>query len=214
MMRKCRIFASAIALAAALAAGEVFTAPAQAADIIAEWANVKAPPPPALKPVTVDPKTTALLMLDFLPSNCGKRPRCLAEMPALKKLLDAAREAKATVIYSGFGKAKPSDILKDVAPTADEPMVHAQADKFMGTDLDKMLKDKGVKTVIVTGTSANGAVMVTACIAGLMGYNVLIPVDGLSANGLYAEQFSVWELSHGPGFAKRVTITRSDMIKF
>ena len=52
--------------------------PAQAANIVDEWASVKAPAAPALKPVTVDPKTTALLMLDFMNQNCGKRPRCVA----------------------------------------------------------------------------------------------------------------------------------------
>ena len=56
---------------------------------------MKAPPAPALKPVTVDPKTTALLMLDFMNQNCGKRPRCLASIPAMKKLLADARAAKA-----------------------------------------------------------------------------------------------------------------------
>ena len=39
------------------------TTPAPAADIIAEWATVKAPPVPELKPVTLDGKTTALLIL-------------------------------------------------------------------------------------------------------------------------------------------------------
>ena len=34
----------------------------------------------------------------------------------MKQLLDAARGAGATVIYSGFGNAPPSDIIKDVAP--------------------------------------------------------------------------------------------------
>ena len=47
-----------------------------------EWASVKAPAAPELKPVTVDPKTTALLMLDFMNQNCGKRPRCLAYDPS------------------------------------------------------------------------------------------------------------------------------------
>jgi len=45
-------------------------------DIIAEWASVKPPAAPELKPVTVDPKTTALLVLDFMKGNCGARPRC------------------------------------------------------------------------------------------------------------------------------------------
>ena len=43
--------------------------------IVDEWANVKAPPAPELKPVKIAPKETALLMLDFLKQNCPVRPR-------------------------------------------------------------------------------------------------------------------------------------------
>jgi len=60
------------AVAAALIAA--ITVPAQAGNVIDEWNSIKRPSPPALKPVTVDPKTTALLMLDFMNQNCGKRP--------------------------------------------------------------------------------------------------------------------------------------------
>jgi hypothetical protein len=70
----------AIGLAAALAVAAVL--PARAVDIIEEWGNVKAPPAPALKPVTVDAKTTALLLLDFINPNCTNRPRCMANLPA------------------------------------------------------------------------------------------------------------------------------------
>ena len=69
---KRNLIAAASVLVAALAL------PAQAANIVDEWASVKAPAAPTLKPVTVDPKTTALLMLDFMNQNCGKRPRCVA----------------------------------------------------------------------------------------------------------------------------------------
>src|SRR5262249_46170746 len=51
--------------------------PACANDITQEWASVKPPPVPELKPATIDPKTTALLVLDFMKSNCGTRPRCV-----------------------------------------------------------------------------------------------------------------------------------------
>ena len=84
---------------------------------------MKVPLPPALKPVTVDPKTTALLMLDFMNQNCGKRPRCLATIPAMKKLLAAARAAKVLVVYSLSAKTTPADVVKDLAPLADEPHV-------------------------------------------------------------------------------------------
>ena len=73
---------------------------AVASDIIDEWANVKTPAAPEIKTVTVDPKTTALIMGDFMNQNCGKRPRCVAALPAIKKLLGEARAAKVTVIYS------------------------------------------------------------------------------------------------------------------
>ena len=53
------------------------TLSANAGNIVDDWASVKAPAAPTLKPVTVDPKTTALLMLDFMNQNCGQRPRCL-----------------------------------------------------------------------------------------------------------------------------------------
>ncbi len=49
--------------------------PASAQDVIAEWGSVKVPPPPELKDVTVDPKTTALLLLDFNKQTCNAERR-------------------------------------------------------------------------------------------------------------------------------------------
>ena len=204
------IFVCAAALVAAAAS-------AQAGDIIDEWASVKAPPPPALKPVTVDAKTTALLMLDFLPHDpyCGGgKPRCVASLPAMKELLAKARAHGVTIVYSVAGKYGPSDIAKDVAPTANEPWVKAKADKFLDTDLERILKDKSIQTVIVAGTAANGAVLYTGSGAAMRGLKVIVPVDGLSANDAYAEQLTLWQLAHGPGFGAQVTVTKSDMIKF
>jgi nicotinamidase-related amidase len=190
---------------------------AYAGDIIEEWANVKAPVAPALKAVTVDPKTTALLLLDFVPHDpyCGPgKPRCPATLPAMKELLAKARSSGVTVIYSVAGKYAASDIAKEVAPAANDPWVKSKSDKFLNTDLEKILKDKGIQTVIVTGNSANGAVLYTGTGAALRGLKVIVPVDGLSANELFEEQLTVWQLAHGPGFGNLVTITRSDMIKF
>jgi nicotinamidase-related amidase len=209
MMRK------QIAAAMATAFLTVLAVPAHAANIIDEWGSVTAPPPPALKSVTVDPKTTALLMLDFMKANCGVRPRCVATLPAVKKLLGEARAAKATVIYSFFGKNTAADILDpDLAPVAGETSVTSFADKFLNTDLDKMLKDKGIATVIVTGTAANGAILYTGSGAALRGLNVIVPVDGISSVDTYSEQFGTWQLANGPTFGQKVTITKTDMIKF
>ena len=60
----------------AIAALACHATSARATDVIAEWSTIQMPPPPALKPVTVDSKSTALLLLDFMSENCGQRPRC------------------------------------------------------------------------------------------------------------------------------------------
>lgn len=202
-------------IAAAVAAFMTALAPsAQAANIVDEWASVATPPAPALKPVTVDAKTTALLMLDFMNQNCGKRPRCLAEIPAMKKLLADARAKKMMVVYSLIANTTTADVIKDVAPLADEPHVLSGPDKFRNTDLEKILKDKGITTVIVTGTASNGAVLYTASEAAFRGMNVIIPVDGLSAQDAYADLSTVWTFTNAPSVSPKTTLTRSDMIKF
>ncbi len=206
-----------IAALSAFALTMIVDTPARAADIMAEWTSVKVPTVPELKSVTVDPRTTALLMLDFVPQDpyCGpKRPRCGATLPAMKQLLVRARGKGVAVIFSVAGKFEAADIAKDVAPAANEPTVKSKADKFLNTDLEKILKDKGIQTVIVTGNIANGAVLYTGTGAALRGLKVIVPADGLSANEPFEELLTVWQLAHGPGFGNLVTITKSDMIKF
>ena len=204
-----------LALAFVTACGVTFPA-ASAQTIVDEWAGVQAPPAPQLKPVTVDSKTTALLMLDFMNQNCGKRPRCLASVPAVKKFLGEARAKGMMVVYATGPRGKVADTLQDLAPTGSEPVVTAGPDKFLNTDLEKILKDKGIQTVITIGTAAHGAVLSTASAAGLRGLKVIVPLDGISAEGenAYAEQYTAWHLANAPVFARNVTLTKFDMVKF
>lgn len=188
--------------------------PALAQGIISEWDTVKAPPPPALKPVEVAPKTTALLMLDFLNQNCAPRPRCAASIPKVEKLAAGARAKGVTVIYSVFPGAKEGDIVKDLTPKSGEPVITAPADKFVRSDLEKMLKDKGIATVIVVGTAANGAVLYTASQAALRGFKVIVPVEGMSSEKFYAEQYTAWDLVNAPTIAQNVTLTSLDTITY
>ena len=201
-------------LIAAVAMTAALTLPAQANNIVEEWASIKAPAAPTLKPVTVDSKTTALLMLDFMNQNCGKRPRCLDTIPAIKKLLEAARAAKATVVYSLIANTTAADVIKDVAPAAGEASVLSGPDKFIKTDLEKILKDKGIQTVIVAGTAANGAVLYTGSGAAFRGMKVIVPVDGMSAIEATAEYATVINFMNAPSVSQASTLTRADMIKF
>src|SRR5882724_6961115 len=117
--------------------------------IIDEWSAVKAPPAPELKGVTIDPKTTALLMSDFVKQNCNEkaRPRCPATLPAAKQLLAGARANNVLVIYGIVAGSVIGDTLGDVAPNGNEPVVQSGPDKFLNTDLEKILKDRGIRTV-------------------------------------------------------------------
>jgi nicotinamidase-related amidase len=209
-----------IYLGAALGFTILFTAAtpvlAQTKTIIDEWATVQTPKPPELKPVTLDPKTTALLVLDILKQSCNneRRPRCVVSVPKIQGLLNQARASKTTVIYSVTPTATPADILKEVAPLEGEPMVKAMAQKFLGTDLEKILKDKGIKTVVLVGTAAHGAVLLTGSEAAFRGYQVIVPVDGMSSENTYFEQYTAYHLANAPGVAQQVTLTRIDMIKY
>jgi nicotinamidase-related amidase len=87
-------------------------------------------------------------------------------------------------------------------------------DKFVNTDLEKILKDKGVATVIVVGTAAHGAVLYTASGAAMRGMKVILPVDGISADTAYAEQYVAWHLVNAPVISAAMTLTTLDSVKF
>jgi nicotinamidase-related amidase len=203
--------AAAIAIASCLVVQS-----ALAQTIVDQWSSVSAPPPPALKAVTVDRSTTALLMLDFNEQTCNaqRRPRCTASIPKVKALLTAARAAGVPVIFSVGGGGKPADIAKELAPTANEPVVSAGVDKFAGSDLERILKEKGTKTVIVVGTAAHGAVLYTVSTAAMRGMKVIVPVDGISADIPYAEQYVAWHLVNVPVIGPAFTLTTIDQVTF
>jgi nicotinamidase-related amidase len=201
-----------IAIAAALIATR-----AMAADLIGEWSTIQMPPPPELKQATVDPKTTALLLFDFMKENCGARPRCVEDVPKLKALDDKARAAKMLVAYTFPNNGEPID--PSIAPKDKGEVVDQKAggpDKFIGSDLDERLKKNGIKTVILCGTSAQGVGIGTGAGAVQRGYEVIYPIDCLPSESAFREAYAAWHMGGGgpPVTTKHVTLTRSDMIKF
>lgn len=190
---------------------------AQADTVIDEWATVKAPPPPELKSVSIDPASTALIVMDISTQSCTaeKRPRCVATVPKVQKLISEARAKGVLVLYTLAGTSKRTDIVKEIAPLeAEQSLSGAGPDKFVGIDLDAILKGKNIKTLITVGTAAEGAVLHTAAGAAFRGYEVVVPVDGMSSSNLYAEQYTAWHLSNAPRLPDHVKLTKVDMIKF
>jgi nicotinamidase-related amidase len=213
-LKQLLISVCGLAMAACLAVAATPLSSA-AQTIVDEWNTVKAPPAPELKSVTIDPKVTALLILDIQKQNCNmeRRPRCVASVPKIQGLLARTRAKGVPVIYS-LGTGTAADIYQEVAPLGGEPVVTSGPDKFLGTDLEKILKERGITTVIVTGTAAHGAVTYTASAAALRGFKVIVPVEGMSAENTYAEQYTAWHLVNAPRVGAQVTLTRIDMIRF
>lgn len=193
-----------------------FDLQARADTIIKEWANVKAPPPSVLRSVTVDPKTTALLILDLTKQTCNaqRRPRCLLTLPKVKTFLARARAHKMLVIYSIVSGGTKADINPAVAPRASDPIVSSSANKFIHTDLLTILRKRHIKTVITVGTASQGAVLFTASEAVFHGFKVVFPVDGVSADNTYYEQAVAYILPTAPTIGQSVTLTRFDMINW
>jgi nicotinamidase-related amidase len=177
-----------------------------------EWSSITAPSPPELKVVTVNPETTALLILDIQARMVEQRPRCAESVPKIKDLLDRARGKNMLVAYSLTSTAVPADIATLVTPLPNEPIVKSSVDKFYNTDLDSILKAKSIKTVIIVGTVAHGAVLNTATGASVRGYQVIVPVDGMSADTLYPEQYTAWHLVNSPGTRSRTILTKTEWI--
>jgi len=190
--------------------------PAGATDVIAEWSTIQMPPPPTLKPVTVDPKTTALFLFDFMTENCGQRPRCVASVPTLKALHDRVRAANMLVAYTLPGGGKIID--EAIAPREGDVVDQKPGgpDKFLNDDLDQRLKNHGIKTVILCGTSAQGVGLGTGAGAAQRGYYVIYPVDCLASESAFREVYAAWHMAGAgpPVTTKWVTVTRSDMITF
>jgi hypothetical protein len=47
-----------------------------------------------------------------------------------------------------------------------------------------------------------------------MGHALIVPVDRMSAQDAYPEQYTAWHLSNAPLISTKTTLTKSNMIKF
>ncbi|HEY3117546.1 MAG TPA: isochorismatase family protein [Chloroflexota bacterium] len=183
--------------------------------------------------VSLDVSTTAFLAIDFLDSNCGPNPNCVATLPAVAAGLKAARAASVPVIYA-VHPPPDTNILADVAPMADDPVfVATPGDKFFNSDLDIILKEAGITFLVIAGTASNAGVLYTAAAATQRGYTVVVAQDGISGGGRssadrtgastsLATPVALWQLLNGlsanpqnaPLQPARVTLSRTDLISY
>jgi nicotinamidase-related amidase len=173
--------------------------------------------------VTLHPATTALLIFDIVDPICTRQPNCKAHMvPAIAALLARARKAGVTI---GYGTRAPhmSHWLPEVLPAPGDIKIENQAqDRFYNTDLDKVLKDKGITTLILTGWKVSGSVTYTSVGATLRGYTVVVPVDASLDATDYEVAIGQYQILHQnssnaanePLKNRASTLSRTDLISF
>jgi isochorismate hydrolase len=183
--------------------------------------QMPATPDPAR--VTLDPKTTALIVLDYVEDICAIQPTCKSQMlPAMIPFLERVRKAGLVVAY-GTRAQNMTHWLKEIAPMpGDIKILNTAQDRFYNTDLDKILKEKGIKTLIMVGWKISGSVTYTSVAAMVRDYTVVIPMDTTSAGSSYETTIGFYNvqnsgnanLANEPLKPKAVTLTRTDMISF
>jgi nicotinamidase-related amidase len=189
------------------------------------------PAPTATSPIPVIPAPVAvevpvagaaLLVLDITNSVCDTRPSCVASLPKIASLIKKARDAKVPVIYSTT-TAAGTLIRPEVAAQSGDPTVAARADKFFGTNLEQILKDKNVQNAVVVGSASNGAVLYTVFGLNLRGITVVVAQDGISAEPEFPTTLTRWQLLNEPGFTNAdnkplakgfVTLSTTDLVTF
>jgi nicotinamidase-related amidase len=185
--------------------------------------TVSMPATPEPARVTLDPKTTALVVLDYVEDICNNQASCKNKMlPAVTPFMQKVRAAGLTVAY-GTRAQNMTKWLKEVAPAANDiKIINTAQDRFYGTDLDKDLKAKGIKTLIMVGWKISGSVQYTSVGAMAHGYTVVIPVDTTSAGSDYETTIGFYNvlnsgtanLANQPLKDNAVTLTRTDLVTF
>jgi nicotinamidase-related amidase len=144
----------------------------------------------------------AVIVVDMLEDFVYGKLKCeraLRIIQPLKKLLAEARKKKIHVIYSndahlpidrelevwgphGMMGTKEAEVIKDIKPEKGDYVVNKRAySGFFATDLDMLLRDLKVDTVIIAGLHANICVRHTSADAFFRDYRIIIPEDGVEA---------------------------------
>jgi nicotinamidase-related amidase len=175
---------------------------------------------PEPKTLTLDSKSTAILVLDLNARCDDPKQVCSKITAALGDFLDKARAANVPIIYSVSAAAKGKPIGELAAPLRrkeSETVIYPDAfDKFYGGELQTFLKDKGAKTLVITGSSTNAAVLYTATTAARMyRYSIVIPMDGVNASTRYEHEYAIHQFTVLPSEANKLFhFTNLSMITF
>ncbi len=167
--------------------------------------------------VEFDTKTTALVVVDMVNEFFEPGGKMVLEggqvlYAPMNQLLDAAHKAKIPVFYTNqwlrpddslFKKRIPhclvgtwgAEVVDALHQSPEDITVHKRRySAFYQTDLDLHLRERGIKTVIVTGVVTNICVRSTVHDAYFLGYDVIIPVECVAATSPEAQEVTLYDI--------------------
>ena len=175
---------------------------------------------PQPQPLSLETKTTAILVLD-LSSRCeNPKEVCFQLMEPLGKFLERARQSSVPILFTISASAKGTplgEVAKPLKRRQTEPILYPDAfDKFMGGELQDSLKRAGCRSLVIVGSATNFAVLYTATTAArIYRYDVIVPLDGVNAKRRYEHEYAIHQLTILPASAhKQFRFTTLGMIEF
>lgn len=178
--------------------------------------------------VELPAKETALIIVDMQNDFVHEKgklfvPDAPKTIKPIKTLIERFRKDNATIIYTqdwhmeddpefkiwgvhAVAGTWGAEIVDELKPgDKDITIKKLRYDAFYGTSLDHILRVKGIKNLVVTGTVANICVLHTAGSAALRWYKVIIPMDCISALTEEDYQFTLRQVD----FLYKGTIVKS-----
>ncbi len=102
------------------------------------------------------------------------------------ELTDDSRDAGWKQVVRGLAvprNSKEADLLEEVKPQGDEIVISkSSSGAFATTNLDRVLRNLGIDTIVFAGTATSGCVESTACDAVGLGYRVAVVSDACASS--------------------------------
>ncbi len=101
-----------------------------------------------------------------------------------------------------------AEVIEELTPLEEDYCIKKRRfSGFFQTDLDLVLRELGVKTVVVTGVVTNICVRSTCHDAFFLGYQVVVPEDCVRATGPREQESTLWDIETHFG-----AVTTSDKV--
>ena len=177
------------------------------------------------------PSATAVLVIDMLNDFCEiegalGNPEALNLCESQNRILSAAREAGSTVVFvneqhrpnltptTAFAQQMThtyqgtwgAEVVGTLGVSDDDLVViKRRYSGFFQTDLDLVLRDRGIRTTILLGVLTNICVRATAHDSFFLGYDTVVPEDAVGAMSRQEQVASLYDIATHFGWVTDAT---------